>query len=631
MWIVKLTAKNYRAFQEKIEFTIEYGTPLLIYGENGSGKSSLFKAIKEIFEEDTAQLQAIFPKNKFVDEQEVGFVKAEIESIGESSERIEIVYSSNEAISTDGRSLIERSKYQSGFLDYKSLLRVHGIESAPHEAPNLFEFLTESLLANHSIPSFDSSGNTTISQELTLLKSASAPGQRISRAIRERFKFWLTNVREQLQAITQKSNEWIKKYFSQNLSINFEAPDPLGSNIGEIRNLKISLLPSYGNEKIPNYHDFINEARLSAVSICLFLSSLAIRPISRDNLSVLYLDDIFIGLDTNNRRPLLRLLYEEFICQTNDHRFQLILSTYDKSWFQFANSFLVANNLQPTLLELYATKSEADDHPDIMMWKSNPSKDLLSDAKIHFNKLNYSLSAHMVRKVFEQEFKRILPASYLETGGSKITKLATLIQQFQKFKTEFNLEVPEVKDNELSLFLQTLMNPSSHDDNESPVYMREVHDLILLAEALRTVPQYRKELVLSYTQTFRIISEKHGFSLEFSPSKPVSKLLRNGHAIGMQPKPKFLIKYWELSGTPWGNMAKNGEMEGKVTSMSKDKRDTYLRTDKEIIELVNAAKMNGVEYTMGEFLDNCLDSNGISLSSILNHSPLGLSPNTVSD
>ena len=47
-WITEITLNNYRAFGKSETIKIPKGNHLLIYGENGSGKSSLFRAVREL-------------------------------------------------------------------------------------------------------------------------------------------------------------------------------------------------------------------------------------------------------------------------------------------------------------------------------------------------------------------------------------------------------------------------------------------------------------------------------------------------------------------------------------------------------------------------------------------------------
>ena len=51
MKITKVTLQSFRAFDEPFELNITGGKNLLLYGENGSGKSSLHIPLKRFFEE----------------------------------------------------------------------------------------------------------------------------------------------------------------------------------------------------------------------------------------------------------------------------------------------------------------------------------------------------------------------------------------------------------------------------------------------------------------------------------------------------------------------------------------------------------------------------------------------------
>ena len=47
--ITQIEIENYRAFYDKEVIRLEKGENLLVYGENGSGKSSLYLALKDYF------------------------------------------------------------------------------------------------------------------------------------------------------------------------------------------------------------------------------------------------------------------------------------------------------------------------------------------------------------------------------------------------------------------------------------------------------------------------------------------------------------------------------------------------------------------------------------------------------
>jgi hypothetical protein len=84
--------------------------------------------------------------------------------------------------------------------------------------------------------------------------------------------------------------------------------------------------PSFRLLAQPDYHGFLNEARLSALAIAVYFAALKRSP-ARD-LRLLVLDDVLIGLDIANRIPVVRLIEELF------HDWQIIILTYHKAWFE---------------------------------------------------------------------------------------------------------------------------------------------------------------------------------------------------------------------------------------------------------------------------------------------------------
>ena len=61
--IDKIVIDNYRAYCIEKEIDLPNGENLLIYGENGSGKSSLYKGLAAFFKSFVSQTS--FVKNKF--------------------------------------------------------------------------------------------------------------------------------------------------------------------------------------------------------------------------------------------------------------------------------------------------------------------------------------------------------------------------------------------------------------------------------------------------------------------------------------------------------------------------------------------------------------------------------------
>jgi len=121
---------------------------------------------------------------------------------------------------------------------------------------------------------------------------------------------------------------------------------------------------TFAGHDVQKPHLFLNEARLSAIAISIYLGMIKRHP-QGINHKLLFLDDIFIGLDISNRLPLLKILETDF----NDY--QIILTTYDKPWFEYAKGF-IDKSLWETL-EFYAeTTNNGYEMPMIINGKNLP-------------------------------------------------------------------------------------------------------------------------------------------------------------------------------------------------------------------------------------------------------------------
>jgi hypothetical protein len=115
------------------------------------------------------------------------------------------------------------------------------------------------------------------------------------------------------------------------------------------------------NDTRENHLTVLNEARLSALAISIYLAGIIITPQLGLEFKILFLDDIFIGLDMSNRLPLLKILCEfrkpiisqlvneesgeivrtiaeiDGMKQYDPEPFfvnhQIFITTYDRNWF----------------------------------------------------------------------------------------------------------------------------------------------------------------------------------------------------------------------------------------------------------------------------------------------------------
>jgi len=94
-----------------------------------------------------------------------------------------------------------------------------------------------------------------------------------------------------------------------------------------------------GGDPLKKPSEFLNEARVTAIGLCLYLAGMArsIPPRRADGSSyprILVLDDVLLSLDMAHRLPLLRVLRDHF------KEWQVLLLTHDRAWYEIAKQQL---------------------------------------------------------------------------------------------------------------------------------------------------------------------------------------------------------------------------------------------------------------------------------------------------
>lgn len=209
--------------------------------------------------------------------------------------------------------------------------------------------------------------------------------------------------------------------------------------------LEIELFGKNVENDEENHLTVLNEARLSAIAISIYFSSLINAPQQGFLYKLLFLDDIFIGLDMSNRIPLLQILTEfkkPILVDTFDDAtgeiirvkqyethpffdsFQVFITTYDLYWFNIAKDWFLSKRDQNwTFIEMFVDDmSQTFNIPLILPYKSKYSR-----AETYLAKKDYRACASYLRALCEEELKRILPNKYKliqdrDDNGNLVTK-----------------------------------------------------------------------------------------------------------------------------------------------------------------------------------------------------------------
>ena len=147
--ITKISIENYKAYLTSHTIDLPNGCNLLVYGENGSGKSSLVKAVMYYLgssKDDSLSYQRNY---NLLDKS--GIIKIGFADYDEATRTIapesEVLYqsSSDSNDSNNNLEFIKNAAVTTGFLDYLSLLQVFLVGD---NKDKFFDFVVINLLGN---------------------------------------------------------------------------------------------------------------------------------------------------------------------------------------------------------------------------------------------------------------------------------------------------------------------------------------------------------------------------------------------------------------------------------------------------------------------------------------------------
>lgn len=521
MRVTDIRIKNYRAFYGEHHICLDKdGKNLMMYGENGSGKSSLYTGLKDFFLSSVQKLQEV-EENIFTpaSQKDKAFIKLTIRESETSSKTTDFELNAiqKEIVSADKLLIADANKIK-GFFDYRSLLKTH-LDFSGEVEVDIFDNLIKYILP-HAINRFTNKeiGNewSQILKEYHYYKVASRVEWLHKNT--DSFSKGLKLLLQEIEADTNKFLAYFDKSMSAKIVFDncyYEETDK------EIEGNNAILKITFYKKDVRKHHLFLNEARLTALAICLYLASIKVNP-TKGALKILVLDDLLIGLDMSNRLPLLALLKENFIEVNVDQRFQIIMTTYDKIWYELVKNYFGVEKWK--FIEVYSKKLQDDDFEIPLIKHDNG---YLDKAKKHLEDKDFKASAVYIRTEFERLVKTICDKQRIPVSYRKNQKDVTSEDFWTAIESQTNIDPALVA--EITIHKGVVMNPFSHYDLEKPEFEKELSDTIASIKKLsdisgtikknQTVDKLKKEIE---TLTDKL-SDKDKTIKELSEAKVAAK------------------------------------------------------------------------------------------------------------
>lgn len=474
--IKKIELENSRAYYDRLTFSLENGENLLLYGENGSGKSSLFKSLSDFIHSFRSSI--LYVSNRHKPTGTTGEIVLSIGDFDESTRQFSEIEDHKFGCGIDNTNIqntgyLKALALTKGFLSYRDLLKVYLYDE---ENPNLFHFFITQLLGNH-IPVQQGRNNPLAKDWKSIKKDIFEVYNRQEikhkKGLKDLCQFE-TVLRSVLNKLFTQVNKYLQTYFHNfRLAISFNLKPmtfSYGNNKGEWdiqQDLRLNI--NLDNAPIANYTEGLNEARLSAIAICLYLAALQETP--GKELHFMFLDDIFIGIDSANRRPILEILNNEF------KHFQIVIATYDRSWYYMAKNYLeihAKGRWKYTNLFSLIKKEGGKTFSVPIMIEGASSFDRAKEYLHGHRNIDLPAAANYFRKALEELLSRLPKELYMNDDytivpGFKLTQRVKTVKIFFSKIEECTKNISF-----LESYLHSLIHPLSHYEEEVQIYRNEL-------------------------------------------------------------------------------------------------------------------------------------------------------------
>jgi len=437
MKINKIELKNFK-FHQNLEFEIDNNC--LIYGENGTGKSSIYEALYSIFKIYFRNKQFSF--NKFKNNS----------SIDELS--IKVTFDNTDKL------IIPNENYNlPNNIEAKNKKTIYFAN----------QDLLESIFSNENFYIFI---ENKLSKYFNNLNDLYQKQEEIQN--REQFQ----ELELFLEKVSKKTNQIIKNSFEEEFKINFQyffQDRDLENN----RYIKPIIKLQIDNQD--NLKQNFNEAKLKLASIAIFFALIKLEEDESNPIKLLVLDDFLTSLDMANRHYIIEYILNEF------DDYQKIILKFDDY-----QKIILTHNLQfyNLILNLLKTRDEINnwDNKNIFLNIDkeaiiyNKETDYINLAKQYLNSNSLDEAGIYLRKEFERLVEELRIIN--EIGAKE--KLSSIINQLIKLDNTQDINIKKMQEvlKKTKFYQDTTLHSTAHDDMTTDKYTKELNGTIIILNLL---------------------------------------------------------------------------------------------------------------------------------------------------
>lgn len=545
--INEIIINGFKAFPSMYKLELK-GKHLLMYGENGSGKSSIYYALHCLFNSyrkpdmgkkyfDINNPQNLINKN---------FIP---QNAGDKPHVAVNWYDGNRnpfisTISDNGCQAFDRlAELDTYFINHQLLFSFFNFTNS--KDINLFPVFQREILPYIFIT--DVGTYMSLMYEEIIRDSSKLSNKNSSKNINSKIKIFNICLEKVIGDINLNASDIYNSYFKEegdpSLSIILSYPEvnpqpdvllngfrlkwdyplvvnPVG-NLVKAPNKSIikpiiSLSIIQDGNPINKPHVYFNEAKLTAIALSIRLALLNLDSPAEG--SFLALDDMLISLDMSNRAKVV-----DFLLKISD-KYKIYLFTHDRVFFEhFKERIYFANRSKGVAKEDgWLFKELYKDDTSTNNPKEFNSESDIARARKHYEEFDYPAAANYLRKAVEAMINEVFPPKLSkQNDGAKHERLRNVLEiSFDFFSKIQGFDLTDLS--RLIANLNLLMNPLSHKSTETNVYKIELKEIFAILERLSLQIQElsieevlpRKEKVYLFFKEDEHIIQKYEIELQ---------------------------------------------------------------------------------------------------------------------
>lgn len=347
--------------------------------------------------------------------------------------------------------------------------------------------------------------------------------------------------------------------------------------------LSIEEVMSDGSSRqIEKPQTYFNEAKLTAIALAIRFSILD--TVSDANGRFMALDDMLISLDMSNRTKVIN-----YLLNIVSNKYKIYLFTHDKAFYDYICRAIKQSGNQQEWIYKTISYCPSKNAPLLL----DSYGDYMSKAKHFYDIGDYETSAIYARKELEQSVGDLLPNELKVRADGGFVNLETLWKKLVKFYSDNGKAIDQSKKELFDNSKLLILNVAAHYQRLSnPIYKIELEQVFSLIDYIHSLDKIEKKLIISANKTIEFQHPTKPYYCRFELKSDL--IIEIGeHIVSVLPKCQNL--FWKYNDIEYYNF-KTGE---------EDRTNRLITAHPKLIDFI--MKMpEEIKVTEEDFISNCM-------------------------